>query len=80
MSNTILVPVDFSEASRAAIQRAQSIARSEGGRLRLLHAHPAPGEDLGARLTERLREALRHDAKLRLAAFAATCDDGSTPL
>ena len=76
MAKTILVPVDFSEASRAAVLRARAIARATGARMRLLHACPPPNDDLDARLAEKLTEELRRDAKLRLAAFAGTYDDG----
>ena len=80
MATTILVPIDFSEASRAAVLRARAIARATGARMRLLHACPPPNDDLDARLAEKLTEELRRDAKLRLAAFAGTYDDGRVGL
>jgi nucleotide-binding universal stress UspA family protein len=39
----ICCPIDFSDASRAAMQVAADLARRNGGTLRLLHAYPIPG-------------------------------------
>src|SRR6266568_2122240 len=39
----ILCPVDFSDASRAAMEVAADLARRFGGDLVLLHAYPVPG-------------------------------------
>lgn len=80
MAKTILVPIDFSEASGAAVRRARAIARSTGAGLRLLHACPAPTDDLDPRLAEQLTEELRRGAKLRLASFAGSFDDGRVPV
>lgn len=80
MARTILVPVDFSEVSHAAVRRAQGLARSTGADLRLLHACPPPGDELDPRLAEQLTDELRRGAKLRLAALAADFDDGRVAL
>jgi nucleotide-binding universal stress UspA family protein len=40
---TICCPIDFSDASRAAMEVAVDIARRTGARLTLLHAYPVPG-------------------------------------
>jgi nucleotide-binding universal stress UspA family protein len=39
----ICCPIDFSDASRAAMQVAADLARRNGGTLHLLHAYPIPG-------------------------------------
>lgn len=80
MARTILVPVDFSEASLAAVRRARALARSSGASLRLLHASPPPAAELDPRLAEQLTDELRRGAKLRLANLAADIDDGRVPL
>ncbi len=40
---TICCPIDFSDASRAAMEVAVDLARRMGARLTLLHAYPVPG-------------------------------------
>ena len=40
---TICCPIDFSDASRAAMEVAVDLARRFGARLTLLHAYPVPG-------------------------------------
>jgi nucleotide-binding universal stress UspA family protein len=40
---TICCPVDFSDASRAAMEVAADLARRGGASLTLLHAYPVPG-------------------------------------
>lgn len=80
MARTILVAVDFSDASRAAVRRARALARSAGASLRILHACPPPSDDLDPRLVEQLTEELRRGAKLRLANLAASFDDGRVAL
>jgi len=40
---TICCPIDFSDASRAAMEVAADLARRFGARLTLLHAYPVPG-------------------------------------
>ncbi len=40
---TICCPIDFSDASRAAMEVAIDLARRFGARLTLLHAYPVPG-------------------------------------
>jgi nucleotide-binding universal stress UspA family protein len=42
--NRILVPIDFSDASRAALECAMTVARGCGARLYLLHVPGASGE------------------------------------
>jgi len=55
---TILVPVDFSPASRAAVVKAAALSKAIGGRLRLLHVVEIPslpsiyGQPLSFDLTE----------------------------
>ncbi len=39
----ILCPIDFSDASRAALQVAGEIARRYGAKVALFHAYPVPG-------------------------------------
>jgi nucleotide-binding universal stress UspA family protein len=39
----ICCPIDFSDASRAAMEVAADLARRNGGELTLLHAYPIPG-------------------------------------
>jgi nucleotide-binding universal stress UspA family protein len=39
----ILCPIDFSDASRAALETAADLARRFGATLTLLHAYPVPG-------------------------------------
>ncbi len=39
----ICCPIDFSDASRAAMEVAADLARRNGGELTLLHAYPVPG-------------------------------------
>jgi nucleotide-binding universal stress UspA family protein len=39
----ICCPIDFSDASRAAMEVAADLVRRNGGTLRLLHAYPIPG-------------------------------------
>jgi nucleotide-binding universal stress UspA family protein len=39
----ICCPIDFSDASRAAMEVAADLARRNGGTLHLLHAYPIPG-------------------------------------
>jgi nucleotide-binding universal stress UspA family protein len=39
----ICCPIDFSDASRAAMEVAADLARRGGGTLHLLHAYPIPG-------------------------------------
>jgi len=39
----ICCPIDFSDASRAAMEVACDLARRNGGTLHLLHAYPIPG-------------------------------------
>lgn len=80
MARTILVPVDFSEASHPAVRRARALARSTGASLRLLHVSPPPGDEVDPRLAEQLTDELRRGAKLRLADLAADFDDGRVPL
>lgn len=36
-------PIDFSDASRAAMEVAADVARRNGGELHLMHAYPIPG-------------------------------------
>jgi len=58
----ILVPVDFSKPSRAALALAGKMARESGGRLTCLHVSEAsedyPEEEDSAELSARLRESL----------------------
>jgi nucleotide-binding universal stress UspA family protein len=39
----ILCPIDFSDASRAALEMAADLARQHGATLTLFHAYPVPG-------------------------------------
>jgi nucleotide-binding universal stress UspA family protein len=39
----ILCPVDFSDASKAALETAADLAKRQGATLTLLHAYPVPG-------------------------------------
>src|SRR5512144_1308178 len=39
----VLCPIDFSDASRAAMEVAADVARRSGAELVLLHAYPIPG-------------------------------------
>ncbi len=39
----ILCPIDFSDASRAALETAADLARRHGAALTLFHAYPVPG-------------------------------------
>jgi nucleotide-binding universal stress UspA family protein len=39
----VCCPIDFSDASRAAMEVAADLARRNGGTLHLLHAYPIPG-------------------------------------
>jgi nucleotide-binding universal stress UspA family protein len=39
----VLCPIDFSDASRAALETAVDLARRQGGSVTLLHAYPVPG-------------------------------------
>jgi nucleotide-binding universal stress UspA family protein len=39
----ILCPIDFSDASRTALETAADLARRHGGTLTLFHAYPVPG-------------------------------------
>ena len=70
---TILVPVDFSAESRAAIQHARDLARMFRSRLHLLHVLPLPSvppwaTDLGSTL-QRLHDQDRVRARHALAAI-----------
>lgn len=38
--NRVLVPIDFSERSRAALLEADALAAAQGAQLTLLHVHP----------------------------------------
>jgi nucleotide-binding universal stress UspA family protein len=62
----IICPVDFSDASRAALETAADLARLHGARLTLLHAYPVPGYTFpdgsfvaSAKMLEELAEAAR---------------------
>ena len=39
----ILCPIDFSDASRAALETAADLAKRQGATLWLFHAYPVPG-------------------------------------
>ena len=39
----ILCPIDFSDASRAALETAAELSRRYGAKVALFHAYPVPG-------------------------------------
>lgn len=70
---TILVPIDFSSYSLAALERARDLARQSGARLHLLHCYeiPTPGfEQYRLALPETVWERIREGAERRLAELA----------
>jgi nucleotide-binding universal stress UspA family protein len=70
----ILVPVDFSPHSLAALERARDLARASGSSLHLLHCYeiPAPGFDqYRIALPETVWERIREGAERRLEELAA---------
>jgi nucleotide-binding universal stress UspA family protein len=63
----ILCPIDFSDASRAAMETAADLAKRQGGRLTLFHAYPVPGYTFpdgsfvaSSKMLEELAEAARN--------------------
>ncbi|GEM_PF-438411 len=73
---TILVPVDFSETSRLAVQRALGLASARGARIALLHACSMPPIGLEPGFSESLSRELARTEEKRLADFANEVDDG----
>ena len=70
---TILVPIDFSSHSLAALERARDLARSTGSGLHLLHCYevPTPGFDqYRLALPETVWERIREGAERRLTELA----------
>jgi len=62
----ILCPIDFSDASRAALETAAELAKQHQGKLTLLHAYPVPGYTFpdgsfvaSSKMLEELAEAAR---------------------
>jgi nucleotide-binding universal stress UspA family protein len=62
----ILCPIDFSDASRAALETAADLARRQGAQLTLFHAYPVPGYTFpdgsfvaSSKMLEELAEAAR---------------------
>lgn len=66
---TILVPVDDSSRSKAAAERALSIARGRGGRLWLLHGHTFPAAAIEADVRTELMGAFREAERRRFDEF-----------
>lgn len=65
----ILVPVDFSESSKAALEHAIALARELGAEIQLLHSHPvSPGiaTPYGPPLPDTVFQAIRDSAERRL--------------
>ena len=71
---TILVPVDVSSHSRAAAQRALSIGRETGGRVRLLHALSFPATAIEVGVRHELFEEFRKSEQARFQSFCEELD------
>lgn len=72
---TILVPIDFSEHSHAALELALELARASGARLHLLHAYEVPLGVIppyGVALPEALLAQVRDAAVQRVREVAET--------
>jgi len=65
----ILVPVDFSDSSNAAVEHAIGLARALGAEIQLLHSHPvSPGiaTPYGPALPDSVFQSIRDSAERRL--------------
>ncbi len=73
----ICCPIDFSDASRAAMEVAADLARRNGGSLVLLHAYPVPGytvPDGSVVASPRMMQELADQAKKHLEEWRAEAE------
>src|SRR5215468_2998066 len=73
----IFCPVDFSDASRAAMELAADLARRFGAELALLHAYPVPGytfPDGSVVASPRMMQDLADQAKRHLEEWRAEAE------
>jgi nucleotide-binding universal stress UspA family protein len=73
----IFCPVDFSDASRAAMEIAADLAKRFGGELALLHAYPVPGytfPDGSVVASPRMMQELADQAKRHLDEWRAEAE------
>ncbi len=73
----ICCPIDFSEASRAAMEVAADLARRFGAQLTLLHAYPVPGytfPDGSVVASPRMMQELADQAERHLATWRADAE------
>lgn len=77
---TILVPVDFSECSKAAVRRALALAAARGSGITLLHACSIPPIGLEPGFTASLGDELARSERTRFAAFADEFEDAGVPI
>lgn len=73
----ICCPIDFSDASRAAMEVAADVARRGGGSLTLLHAYPIPGytfPDGSVVASPRMMQELADQAKKHLEEWRAEAE------
>jgi nucleotide-binding universal stress UspA family protein len=73
-SETILVPVDDTDRSKAAAQRAISIARGTGARICLLHALSFPASAIEAGIRDELVDEFRESETHRFSEFCDALD------
>jgi nucleotide-binding universal stress UspA family protein len=79
----MLVPVDFSDASRAAVEHAIALAREMGAEIHLLHSYPvSPGiaTPYGPALPEAVFQSIRASAERRLGEVRQHVADAGIPV
>ena len=73
-TDAILVPVDSSIRSRAAAERALSIARESGVRLHLMHALSFPASAIEVGVRQELVDEFRESEERRFSTFCAVLE------
>ncbi len=79
---TICCPIDFSDASRAAMEVACDLARRFGAKLTLLHAYPVPGytfPDGSVVASPRMLQELAEQATRHLAEWQRQAQEAGAP-